>query len=159
MLSAVSGVSFRGQQQAAVQAGNSAEDFQKLIQSEGKFTTKPNTENAGIQPAADAPAKKGKAGKIIGGIIGAIVIAGLALFGLKKGNVLKIDPEAKGVGKFTSKLAEIGNWIDEKMVTPVLNLFKGKGAKDVADAATDAAADTAKAGEQAAEDTAKAIFA
>ena len=121
MISAVSGISFRG---------NEAE-FQKLIQSEGKFsqnnatTTAPATEQ-------ETPAKKGgKAGKIIGGALAAIVITGLALFGLKRANVLKVNPDATGFGKVTSKLGEVGEWIGTKMIDPILNLFKSKKASDV----------------------------
>ena len=163
MLSAVSGVSFRGQQPTAA-SGMSTEDFQKLIQSEGKFSTKPNADTATAQPAVNkkkaeaAPAKKGKAGKIIGGIIAGIVVAGLALYGLKKGNIITTESS----NSFIKKLAEAGNWIDEKMISPVLNLFKGKGAKEAANAAENAtkpAADAAADAAATAEDTAKAIFA
>ena len=134
MLSAVSGVSFRGTENA---------DFQRLVESEGKFAN-PAGAGAAQQPAADTvdlstkveePKKKGgKAGKIIGG---------LALFGLKRGDVLKINPEATGIiEKATSKLAEAGEWIGTKMIDPLMNLFKKKGAdvaEDIADAATNAA--------------------
>lgn len=128
MINSVSGVSFRGQ----------AEDFQKLVQSEGKFSSN-NAGGAKLpdQPAADEVVvkKKGKAGKIIGGTLAAVVVAGLALFGLKRGNVLKIDKDATGIiGKSLSKLAEAGEWIGTKMIDPLLNLFKGKKAKDAADA-------------------------
>lgn len=131
MISAVSRVSFRG---------NEA-DFQQLIQSEGKYTQKNGAATAPAQqtPVTEAPAKKGKAGKIIGGTLAAVVIAGLALFGLKRGNVIKIDKEASGFfGKMTSKLAEAGEWIGTKMIDPIVNIFKKKGA-EVADKAGDEA--------------------
>lgn len=143
MLSAVSGVSFRGTENA---------DFQRLVESEGKFANPAGT-GAAQQPAADTvdlstkveePKKKGgKAGKIIGGLVAAVIIGGLALFGLKRGDVLKINPEATSiVEKATSKLAEAGEWIGTKMIDPLMNLFKKKGAdvaEDIADAATNAA--------------------
>lgn len=125
MISAVSGVSFRG----------ATEDFQRLVQSEGKFSNKnaAQTAQTAEQFSAEQPAKKkGKAGKIIGGTLAGIVVAGLALYGLKRGDVLKIDKEATGiVKKSLSKLAEAGDWIGEKIVNPFLKLFKSNKAKDV----------------------------
>lgn len=140
MISAVSGISFRGTQNA---------DFQNLIQSEGKFSNPNAANNAATAPQAetipaDKPAKKGKAGKIIGGTLAAVVIAGLALFGLKRGNILKSNPEAEGFQKVLSKLADAGEWIGQKIVDPVLNIFKRNKAKDI---------------EKTAEETAQSIFA
>ena len=138
MISAVSGVSFKGTTATAA-----ANDFQTLVQSEGKFSTK---NNAAEQPAADTvdisgekPAKKGKWGKIIGGTIAGAAIIALALFGLKRGDVIKIDKEATGLGKVTSKLAEFGEWVGKNAIDPIVNLFKKKGAEGLADAAKDAA--------------------
>lgn len=140
MISSVSNVSFRGD--------TTAVDWQNLIESEGQYTQKP-------APAAKPDSvdlstkteKKSKTGKIIGGTIAGVIVAGLALFGLSRGNILKIDNNAKGFGKIGSKLAEAGEWIGSKMIDPLMNLFKGNKAAKVADAAKtagEAAAETAE---------------
>lgn len=143
MISAVSNVSFRGD------VPNS--DWQKLIESEGQYTQKPADkapqDRVDLSTKADNLEKKGgsKAGKVIGGIIAAVVVAGLALFGLSRGNILKIDKDAKGVAKIGSKLAEAGEWVGTKIIDPILGLFKGKGAKKAAETvqnASEAAAET-----------------
>lgn len=144
MISAVSNVSFRGD------VSNS--DWQKLIESEGQYTQKPagnqkpDTVEISSKPEEAAKEKKGgKAGKIIGGTIAGVIVAGLALFGLYKGNILKINKEAKGMAKIGSKLAEAGDWVGTKIIDPILGLFKGKGAKAAANAANNAADTTAQA--------------
>ena len=144
MINAVSNVSFRGTEQAS--------DWQQLIESEGQYTQKPT------QPAkpdqvdlSNKPEKKGKAGKAIGWTLGTIIVAGLALFGLSRGNILKINKEAKGLAKVGSWLAEAGEWIGTKMIDPLRNLFKSKAAKETvekvakgAEKAADAAVETAE---------------
>ena len=144
MIRAVSNVSFRGD------VSNS--DWQKLIESEGQYTqkpaenAKPDTVEISNKPQEAAKEKKGgKAGKIIGGTIAGIIIAGLALFGLTRGNILKIDKKAKGMAAIGSKLAEVGEWIGTKIIDPFLGLFKGRGAKAAANAADNAADATAQA--------------
>lgn len=142
MISTVSNVSFRGD------VPNS--DWQKLIESEGQYTQKPADkapqDRVDLSTKTDKSEKKGgKAGKIIGGTIAGIIIAGLALFGLTKGNILKIDKDAKGLAKVGSKLAEVGDWIGTRIIDPILGLFKGKGAKKAAETAkntAEAAAET-----------------
>lgn len=137
MISPVSNLSFRGDVQAS--------DWQQLIESEGQYTQKPadtaKPDRVELSADADKKDKKGgRVGKTIGGIIAGIVVAGLALYGLTKGNILKVDKNAKGLAKIGSYLAEVGDWIGTKMIDPLLNLFKGKKAAD----ATKKAADTAK---------------
>ena len=144
MISAVSNVSFRGD------VSNS--DWQKLIESEGQYTqkpagnSKPDTVEISNKPEEAAKEKKGgKAGKIIGGTILGIIVAGLALFGLHRGNILKVNKEATGAAKIGSKLAEVGECIGTKIIDPFLGLFKGRGAKAAANAADNAADATAQA--------------
>lgn len=147
MINSVSNVSFRGE---------TASDWQTLIESEGQYTQKPT---APARPdtveLSTKKEKKGGAGKTIGGIVAGVVIAGLALFGLSRGNILKIDKEAKGLKKVGSWLAEAGEWIGKKCIDPIVNLFKGKGGKKAADAAGDAAKGAEKTAEKAAGDAAK----
>lgn len=143
MIRAVSNVSFRGDV--------SNTDWQKLIESEGSYTQKPTepaksdtVEISGKQEPANEK-KGGKAGKIIGGIIAGVIVAGLALFGLYKGNILKINKDAKGLSMIGSKMAEAGEWIGSKIIDPILGLFKGKGAKAAEKTAEQAATATEKA--------------
>lgn len=136
MISPVSNLSFRGDVQAS--------DWQKLIESEGQYTQKPvdNAKPDRVELSTEANQKDkkgGKIGKTIGGIIAGIVVAGLALYGLTKGNILKVDKEAKGLAKIGSYLAEVGDWIGTKMIDPLLSLFKGKKAADTTKKAADAA--------------------
>ncbi len=126
MINAVSNVSFRGETNA---------DWQKLIESEGPYTQAPAQTKPDSVELSTKTEKKGKAGKIIGGTLAAVVVAGLALFGLARGNILKINKEAKGMEKLGSKLAEAGEWIGTKMIDPLTKLFKGDKTKKVADAA------------------------
>lgn len=122
-----------------VSFGTQQSDFQRLIESEGKYAQKPAAE--ATQPAAvnEKPAKKGGFGKFLLKTAALVVVAGLALFGLKRGNVLKVDPEAKGIHKLLSKLGEAGEWIGTKAIDPLLNLFKGKKAAEAAEAVEAAA--------------------
>lgn len=136
MISPVSNLSFRGDVQAS--------DWQKLIESDGQYTQKPadNVKPDRVELSTDSDKKDkkgGKVGKTIGGIIAGVVVAGLALYGLTKGNILKVDKDAKGLAKIGSYLAEVGDWIGTKMIDPLLGLFKGKKAADTAKQTTDAA--------------------
>lgn len=136
MISPVSNLSFRGDVQAS--------DWQKLIESDGQYTQKPadNVKPDRVELSTDSDKKDkkgGKVGKTIGGIITGVVVAGLALYGLTKGNILKVDKDAKGLAKIGSYLAEVGDWIGTKMIDPLLGLFKGKKAADTAKQTTDAA--------------------
>lgn len=103
-------------------------DFQTLINSDGKYSNKPAMAPAAAESIAEqAPKKKGKAGKIILGTLATAVGVGLALFGLKRGNILKVNPEATGImGKALNKLAEAGEWIGTKAIDPLVNLVKPK---------------------------------
>ena len=140
MLNPVSNLSFRGEVPAS--------DWQKLIESEGQYTqkpsepAKPDTFETSKQP--ENTEKKGsKAGKIIGGTIAGIIVAGLALYGLYKGNILKKDNNAKGFAKVVDWLAQAGDWIGTKLIDPLLGLFKGKKGADAAKKTADAAQNTA----------------
>lgn len=148
MINSVSNVSFRGE---------TASDWQTLIESEGQYTQKPT---APAKPDtvefSTKKEKKGGAGKTIGGIVAGVVVAGLALFGLSRGNILKIDKEAKGLKKVGSWLAEAGEWIGKKCIDPIVKLLKGKGGEKAADAAGEAAKDAGKAAGEAAKGAEKA---
>lgn len=136
MIKAVSNVSFRGETSA---------DWQKLIESEGQFTQKPAQAKPDKVEISNKPEKKGKAGKAIVGTLAGVVVAGLALFGLARGNILKINKEANGIAKVGSWLAEAGEWVGTKVIDPITKLFKGNKAKKAADAVSETIADTTKA--------------
>lgn len=136
MISPVFNLSFKGDVQAS--------DWQKLIESDGQYTQKPadNAKPDRVELSTDANQKDkkgGKVGKTLGSIVGGVIVAGLALYGLTKGNILKVDKDAKGLAKIGSYLAEVGDWIGTKMIDPLLGLFKGKKAADTAKDATDTA--------------------
>lgn len=140
MINPVANVSFRGDVTSS--------EWNNLIASEGQYTQKP-AETAkpdsfeSASKAAEKEKKGGKAGKIIGGTLAAVVVAGLALFGLSRANILKVDKNAKGfMAKAESMLAEAGEWIGTKMIDPLIGLFGKKGAK-AADKTADAAKDAA----------------
>lgn len=153
MINAVSNVSFRGTEPAS--------DWQQLIESEGQYTQKPTqAAKPDSVELSNKPEKKGKAGKVIGGTIAAVVVAGLALFGLSRGNILKIDKDAKGMAKIGSWLAEAGEWIGTKMIDPIRNLFKSSKAKEtVKEAAETAAEAVAEGTKKVADTTAEAVTA
>lgn len=112
-----------------VSFGN-ADAFQNLVRSEGKYS-KSATPQAELA-AEQAPKKKGKAGKIILGTLATAAAVGLALFGLKRGNILTINPEATGfIGKAKNLLAEAGEWIGTKAIDPLVNFFKLKPKSNV----------------------------
>lgn len=149
MINAVSNVSFRGTEQAS--------DWQQLIESEGQYTQKPTqAAKPDSVELSNKPEKKGKAGKVIGGTIAAVVVAGLALFGLSRGNILKIDKDAKGMAKIGSWLAEAGEWIGTKMIDPIRNLFKSNKVKEAAETVAETVAEGTK---KAADTTAEAVTA
>lgn len=134
MISSISRVSF---------GDNALGAHQALIESPGKFSVR--NQQSVSQPSmapeqpADAP-KKHSALKVIGGIVGAVVLGAAALFGLSK--CVKVKHDTTNVfRKGINKLVEWGESIGK--------LFSKKGAEDAADAAGnlgDNAGD--KAGEQ-----------
>lgn len=144
MISSVSRVSF----------GDKLGAHQALIEDPGKFTKQQSASQPAMQPqaSADAP-KKHSALKIIGGIIGAVVIVGAGLFGLSK--CVKVNPDTTNIfRKGVNKLVEAGEWIGNK----VGGLFGKKGAKDAADEVADAASGAvSEAGETIAEGAASIL--
>lgn len=135
MISSVSRVSF---------GDNTLGAHQALIESPGKFAMK-NTQQPAqsamvTNDSTDAP-KKHKTLKTIGGILGAVVVVGAALFGLSK--CVKVNPDTTNVfRKGINKLVEAGEWIGKK----VGGIFSKKGAEEAAETVADGATDAGGSG-------------
>ena len=108
MISSFSRVSF---------GDNAMNAHQALIDSPGRFTktqSQAAQQSAMISEASGDEPKKHSALKTIGGILGAVVVVGAALFGLSK--CVKVDPNTTNVfRKGINKLVEAGEWIGKKV--------------------------------------------
>lgn len=137
-------VRFRGNETAST----------NILERDGAFS-KSKVEESSAQaqmPGAETPEEKksGSGKKVLGAVIGLVAVAA-ALAALPKVFPSSIkalsDAELKDA-KFGKKVghyfAKVGNAIAKYTYEPIVNLFKGKGAKKTTDAAKDAAKDACK---------------
>lgn len=112
----------------SISAANYSPSFKAVdLSRSGKYSASPYANS--YTPAVEK--EKSHVGKTIANTVIVVVLAAAALLGVFRGNICKINPDAKGLKKIPHWLAKAGEFVNNKVYEPLANFCSGKGKKAV----------------------------